>query len=192
MVTIDTTHDDALREVPFARETIYDGHILHVEKWRVTCPNGREAPREIVVHKGAAAVVPVFDNGDTLLVRQHRVAVDRVTLEIPAGKLDGVDENPFVCAQRELSEETGLTADHWRKLTVLETTPGFCNERIHLYLATGLHAGKTHPDEDEFVCTLRMPLSDAVQKVMDGTFRDGKTALALLMVQQLLSAPCKQ
>ena len=79
-----------------------------------------------------------------------------------------------------------------RKLTVLETTPGFCNERIHLYLATGLHAGKTHPDEDEFVCTLRMPLSDAVQKVMDGTFRDGKTALALLMVQQLLSAPCKQ
>ena len=79
MVTIDTTHDDALREVPFARETIYDGHILHVEKWRVTCPNGREAPREIVVHKGAAAVVPVFDNGDTLLVRQHRVAVDRVT-----------------------------------------------------------------------------------------------------------------
>ena len=192
MVTIDTTHDDALREVPFARETIYDGHILHGEKWRVTCPNGREAPREIVVHKGAAAVVPVFDNGDTLLVRQHRVAVDRVTLEIPAGKLDGVDEDPFVCAQRELSEETGLTADHWRKLTVLETTPGFCNERIHLYLATGLHAGKTHPDEDEFVCTLRMPLSDAVQKVMDGTFRDGKTALALLMVQQLLSAPCKQ
>ena len=192
MVTIDMAHDDALREVPFARETIYDGHILHVEKWRVTCPNGREAPREIVVHKGAAAVVPVFDNGDTLLVRQHRVAVDRVTLEIPAGKLDGVDEDPFVCAQRELSEETGLTADHWRKLTVLETTPGFCNERIHLYLATGLHAGKTHPDEDEFVCTLRMPLSDAVQKVMDGTFRDGKTALALLMVQQLLSAPCKQ
>ena len=81
MVTIDTTHDDALREVPFSKETIYDGHILHVEKWRVTCPNGREAPREIVVHKGAAAVVPVFDNGDTLLVRQHRVAVDRVTLE---------------------------------------------------------------------------------------------------------------
>ena len=72
MVTIDMAHDDALREVPFARETIYDGHILHVEKWRVTCPNGREAPREIVVHKGAAAVVPVFDNGDTLLVRQHR------------------------------------------------------------------------------------------------------------------------
>lgn len=114
-----------------------------------------------------------------------------MTLEIPAGKLDGADEDPFVCAQRELSEETGLTADHWRKLTVLETTPGFCNERIHLYLATGLHAGKTHPDEDEFVCTLRMPLSDAVQKVMDGTFRDGKTALALLMVQQLLSAPCQ-
>ena len=111
MVTIDTTHDDALREVPFARETIYDGHILHVEKWRVPCPNGREAPREIVVHKGAAAVVPVFDNGDTLLVRQHRVAVDRVTLEIPAGKLDSVSEDPLDCATRELREETGIEAD---------------------------------------------------------------------------------
>ena len=110
MVTIDTTHDDALREIPFARETIYDGHILHVEKWRVTCPNGREAPREIVVHKGAAAVVPVFDNGDTLLVRQHRVAVDRVTLEIPAGKLDSASEDPLDCATRELREETGLYA----------------------------------------------------------------------------------
>lgn len=74
MTSIDTTHDDALREVPFAKEDIYNGRILHVEKWKVTCPNGREAAREIVVHKGAAAVVPVFENGDTLLVRQHRVA----------------------------------------------------------------------------------------------------------------------
>lgn len=156
------------------------------------CPTAKTALREVACHPGAAGIVALDDDGNVILVRQHRIAVGRLTLEIPAGKLDGADEDPFVCAQRELSEETGLTADHWRKLTVLETTPGFCNERIHLYLATGLHAGKTHPDEDEFVCTLRMPLSEAVQKVMDGTFRDGKTALALLMVQQLLSAPCKQ
>ena len=141
MVTIDTTHDDALREVPFARETIYDGHILHVEKWRVTCPNGREAPREIVVHKGAAAVVPVFDNGDTLLVRQHRVAVDRVTLEIPAGKLDSVNEDPLDCATRELREETGLSAERMTCLTTLLTTPGFCTEKIAVYLAQGLSQG---------------------------------------------------
>lgn len=138
------------------------------------CPTGETALREVACHPGAAGIVALDDDGNVILVRQHRIAVGRLTLEIPAGKLDGADEDPFVCAQRELSEETGLTADHWRKLTVLETTPGFCNERIHLYLATGLHAGKTHPDEDEFVCTLRMPLSDAVQKVMDGTFRDGQ------------------
>ena len=77
--------DNQLREIPFSSETIYDGAILRVEKWQVTCPNGHTAPREIVVHKGAAAVVPVYDDGTTLLVRQHRVSVDRVTLEIPAG-----------------------------------------------------------------------------------------------------------
>ena len=111
---------------------------------------------------------------------------------MPAGKLDGADEDPFVCAQRELSEKTGLDAYRWRKLAVMERTPGWCNERMHLYLAGGRQGGKTQTEEDEVVCTLRMPLSDAVQKVMDGTIRDGKTALALLMVQQLLSAPCKQ
>lgn len=184
--------DKQLTEEYLDGKVVFPGKIIRVEHWHVRLPNGETALREVACHPGAAGIVALDDDGNVILVRQPRIAVGRLTLEIPAGKLDGVDEDPFVCAQRELSEETGLTADHWRKLTVLETTPGFCNERIHLYLATGLHAGKTHPDEDEFVCTLRMPLSDAVQKVMDGTFRDGKTALALLMVQQLLSAPCKQ
>lgn len=181
--------DKQLTEEYLDGKVVFPGKIIRVEHWHVRLPNGETALREVACHPGAAGIIALDDDGNVILVRQHRIAVGRLTLEIPAGKLDGVDEDPFVCAQRELSEETGLTADHWRKLTVLETTPGFCNERIHLYLATGLHAGKTHPDEDEFVCTLRMPLSDAVQKVMDGTFRDGKTALALLMVQQLLSAP---
>ena len=169
MVTIDTTHDDALREVPFARETIYDGHILHVEKWRVTCPNGREAPREIVVHKGAAAVVPVFDNGDTLLVRQHRVAVDRVTLEIPAG------------------EETGLSAERMTCLTTLLTTPGFCTEKIAVYLAQGLSQGDTHPDEDEFLGLVRLPLEEAFEMVMRGEICDGKTICGLMMARQIVA-----
>ena len=98
------------------------------------------------------------------------------------------EEDPFVCAQRELSEETGLIAENWTKLTVLETTPGFCNERIHLYLATGLKQGETHPDEDEFVDTTRMPLSEAVAKVMDGTLRDSKTALGIMMASAKVSA----
>ena len=162
MVTIDMAHDDALREVPFARETIYDGHILHVEKWWVTCPNGREAPREIVVHKGAAAVVPVFDNGDTLLVRQHRVAVDRVTLEIPAGKLDSVSEDPLDCATRELREETGLSAERMTCLT-------------------------THPDEDEFLGLARLPLEEAFEMVMRGEICDSKTICGLMMAREIVA-----
>lgn len=126
-----------------------------------------------------------LDNDDQIiLVRQHRVAVGRVTLEIPAGKLDSVGEDPFVCARRELSEETGLEAAHWQKLTVLETTPGFCNERIHMYMASGLTQGDTHPDEDEFVDVTHMKLSDALERVIKGEIRDGKTIVGVLMACQ--------
>ena len=180
-----------LKETFVSRQEIFHGRIVDLRVDTVRLPNGHLTTREVIDHPGGVAVVAIDENDNVLTVKQYRYAFKTVLEEIPAGKLER-GEDPAAAARRELSEETGLTADHWRKLTVLETTPGFCNERIHLYLATGLHAGKTHPDEDEFVCTLRMPLSDAVQKVMDGTFRDGKTALALLMVQQLLSAPCKQ
>ena len=169
MTSIDTTHDDALREVPFAKEDIYNGRILHVEKWKVTCPNGREAAREIVVHKGAAAVVPVFENGDTLLVRQHRVAVDRVTLEIPAGKLDSVGEDPLDCAVRELREETGLAAERMTHLTTILTTPGFCT------------------DEDEFLGLIRMPLEEAFERVMRGEIHDSKTICGLMMAREAVA-----
>ena len=179
---------NSLREVPVASETIYDGKILHVEKWTVTCPNGREALREIVVHKGAAAVVPVFEDGTTLLVRQHRVAVDRMTLEIPAGKLDSADEDPLDCAVRELREETGLAAERMTLLTSLLTTPGFCTEKIAIYLAQWLSQGETHPDEDEFLGLVRIPLEEAVAMVMRGELRDGKTICGLLMAREALRA----
>ena len=176
-------NDQELREIPFSSETIYDGKILHVEKWQVTCPNGHPATREIVVHKGAAAVVPVYEDGTTLLVRQHRVAVDRVTLEIPAGKLDSAGEDPLDCAVRELREETGLSA---QRMTLL-TTPGFCTEKIAIYLAQGLSQGSTHPDEDEFLDLVRMPLDEAVDRIMCGDIRDGKTICGLLMAREVLS-----
>lgn len=183
--------DRQIREIPLSSETIYDGKILHVERWQVTCPNGLTATREIVVHKGAAAVVPVYADGTTLLVRQHRVAVDRVTLEIPAGKLDSAQEDPLDCAVRELAEETGLRAGRMTLLTSLLTTPGFCTEKIAVYLAQDLTQGETHPDEDEFLGLVRMPLDEAVAMVMRGEIRDGKTICGLLMAKTALEAQAR-
>ena len=181
-------NDQELREIPFSSETIYDGAILRVEKWQVTCPNGHAAPREIVVHKGAAAVIPVYEDGTTLLVRQHRVSVDRVTLEIPAGKLDSWGEDPYDCAVRELKEETGLAAERFTLLTSLLTTPGFCTERIGIYLAQGLTEGDMHLDEDEFLNVVRMPLAEAIGMVMRGEIRDGKTICGLLLARDVIAA----
>lgn len=174
-------NENQLTETFLTREVVYPGKIIRVERWQVELPNGHQALREVVCHPGASAIVALDENKQVILVRQHRIAVGRLTLEIPAGKLDGPDEDPFVCAQRELSEETGMEADHWQKLTVMDTTPGFCNERIHIYLATGLEQGDCHPDDDEFLAVTRMPLAQAVENVMNGTFRDGKTALGIMM-----------
>ena len=130
--------DEALREKFLSSEAIYPGKIIRVEKWQVELPNGETAMREIVRHNGASAIVPVDDQGMVTLVRQHRVAIGQCTWEIPAGKLDSPSEDPFAAAKRELEEETGLQAAEWRKLTSIYTTPGFCNEQIAIYLATGL------------------------------------------------------
>lgn len=174
-------NDQNLIETYQDGKVVFHGKIIRLEHWTVKLPNGSLALREVACHPGASAVVALDTEDNIILVRQYRAPVGRLTLEIPAGKFDHVGEDPLLCAQRELSEETGLLATSWRKLTVLETTPGFCNERIHIYLATGLTQGETHPDEDEFVATIRMPLKEAVSKVMDGTLRDGKTALAIMM-----------
>lgn len=179
--------DDSLREIYQDGETIYDGKIIRVEKWRVSLPDGREAAREVVIHKGAAAIVPVDAQGMVTLVRQHRVALDTFTWEIPAGKLDSVSEDPLDCAKRELEEETGLRAANWRRLSHVITTPGFCTEQISIYLATELSQHEAHADQDEFLRLQKMPLDEAVNRVMAGEFRDAKTCLGLLMAQQALA-----
>ncbi len=179
--------DDSLREIYQDGETIYDGKIIRVEKWRVSLPDGREAAREVVIHKGAAAIVPVDAQGMVTLVRQHRVALDTFTWEIPAGKLDSVSEDPLDCAKRELEEETGLRAANWRRLSHVITTPGFCTEQISIYLATELSQHEAHADQDEFLRLNKMPLDEAVNRVMAGEFRDAKTCLGLLMAARVLA-----
>ncbi|HNW87709.1 MAG TPA: NUDIX hydrolase [Candidatus Limiplasma sp.] len=173
--------DSAILETPLRDELVFHGALIDVTHMTVRLPNGREALREVVRHKGAAAVVPVDADGFVTLVRQHRVVVDQVTLEIPAGKLDHVGEDPLACAHRELEEETGLRARHMDLLCPMITTPGFCTEKVSIYLATGLSRYHAHLDEDEFLNVVRMPLEEAVSRAMRGELNDGKTSLGLLM-----------
>jgi len=177
-----------LEERVLSKELIYDEGFVHLEKWQVKLPDGKTVTREVILHPGAAAVVAINDNEEIYLVHQYRTPIGRVTTEIPAGKLDS-GEDPLACAQRELSEETGLEADQWQKLTALETTVGFCNECIHIYLARGLKQFASHTDEGEFLSVTRMPFADAVSRVTAGEFQDGKTALGILLAHQLLSKP---
>ena len=178
--------DERLYEKILSKKEVFQGILISVEQWEAEIYGGKHAMREIVRHVGAAAVVPVDDDGNVTLVNQYRIALGRVLTEIPAGKKDSPEEDPLLCAQRELSEETGLHAANWRYLTTIDTSPGFLTERIGLYLATGLSQGETHPDEDEFLGLVKMPLKEAVDKVMAGEIADSKTCVGLLMAWELL------
>ncbi|MDD3336381.1 MAG: NUDIX hydrolase [Eubacteriales bacterium] len=180
------TNDNQLKEIPISDETVFSGVLINVSHMQVRLPDGRTALREIVHHKGGAAVVPVDECENVYLVRQHRVAIDLLTLEIPAGKLDFAGEDPLKGAIRELQEETGLKAQRMELLTHMVATPGFCTETLGLYLATGLSQHEDHLDEDEFLRVEKLPLREAVARVMSGELRDAKTALGLLMAWQKL------
>lgn len=179
-------NDKDLIEEKISSEDVFDGVLLHVKRDTVKLPNGDTSTREWIKHQGAAAVLPILPNGDIILVKQYRYPIGKVTLEIPAGKLDSPDEEPLVCATRELSEETGYTAANYQKLTTLATTVGFSNEYIHIYLATGLTSGKQHTDDDEFINVVTMPLSEAMAMIDNGTIYDAKSVTAILMAKRYL------
>lgn len=181
-------NDAALEEKVLSGEAVFCGKLINVEHWQVALPDGKTALREVVLHPGAAAIVPVDDHGMVTLVRQHRVAIGRFTWEIPAGKLDFKGEDTLAAARRELEEETGLHAREWRALSHIDTTPGFCNERIGLYLATGLTQHRAHTDADEFLNVRAFPLEEAVARVMQGEWTDAKTVAGLLLAWNVLRA----
>lgn len=177
--------DANLIETRINSKEIYNGRLLHVFRDEVKLPDGRTAEREWIKHPGASAVIPITDEGEVILVRQYRYPVGRVTLEVPAGKLDVIGEEPLACACRELAEETGCSAREMKYLTAIDTTVGFTNERIYIYLARGLAVGPQRLDDDEFINVVKMPLADAVEKVMSGEITDAKSCIAILMASRL-------
>lgn len=178
--------DEELIEKGIQSESVFDGVLLHVRRDTVELPNGNKATREWIKHPGAASVIPLLPDGRIILVKQYRYPVAQVTLEVPAGKLDSLDEDPLLCAKRELSEETGYTADKVYKLTTIATTVGFSNEYIHLYAAEGLHSGKQHTDEDEFVNVIKVPLDEALEMARDGRIFDAKSVISILLLADKL------
>lgn len=175
----DDPHDAELHEKILSEERAWKGRLLDVRTVGVELPNGRRTTRDIIRHPGASAVVALTHTGKIVLVRQYRTALDRVTVEIPAGKLDP-GEDPLDCAKRELHEETGFTPGRIRHLCTIASTPGFCDEVIHIYMATDLEFDGADPDDDEFVNVDLVPLSELIDAVLDGKIEDAKTVVGAL------------
>ncbi|HEY9515670.1 MAG TPA: NUDIX hydrolase [Gemmatimonadaceae bacterium] len=162
----------------------YTGRIINVDVDTVRFPDGSVGELEMVRHPGASAVLPFLtdpagDDPQVLLIRQYRYAAEGYVYEVPAGRLEP-GETPEECARRELREETGCTAERVEHLYTFYTTPGFTDERIHAYLASGLTRGESALEADEFVETISLPLSRALEMIREGEIEDAKTALTLL------------
>lgn len=160
---------------------IYTGKVVTLNIDRVRLPNGETVELETIRHPGAAAVVPMKDDGTVVLVRQFRHAANGFIYEIPAGKLHP-GEDPLHCAARELEEEVGYRALSFELLSSIFTAPGFADEVIHVYQATGLTKGTQQLDPDEVLDVVEMPLAEAVAKIEEGTIRDAKTIVGLQAV----------
>ena len=163
---------------------MYTGRIIHLDIDTVRFPNGSTGELEMIRHPGASAVIPFLsdpggDDPQILLIRQYRYAAERYLYEVPAGRLDA-GEAPDACARRELKEETGCEAERVEHLTTIHTTPGFTDEKIHVFLAVGLTRGEIAREADEFIEMETMALSRALSLVETGEIQDAKTVVALL------------
>ncbi|MFY4729735.1 NUDIX domain-containing protein [Nitrospira sp. BLG_2] len=162
-------------------KNIYTGKVITLNIDTVQLPNGVTVDLETIRHPGAAAVVPIKDDGTVVLIRQFRHAAGGFIYEIPAGKLT-LGEDPLHCAARELEEEVGYRASSFELLSSIFTAPGFADEVIHVYKATGLTKGRQQLDRDEVLEIVEMPLHLAITRIQDGTIRDGKTIVGLQAV----------
>ena len=178
--------ESRLMEKQVASEEIFHGKLLHVFSDTVELPNGALAIREYIRHVGAVCMVAVTDDRKIIMERQYRYPHGKVVVEIPAGKLDSFSEDRLEAAKRELKEETGITADNWQSLGDFIPTPAYTQEFVTMYLATGLHSGETHLDDEEFLEVFEMPMDEVVDEILKGTITDGKTIAAVLKAYLLL------
>ena len=162
------------------RELMYHGTIVDFYKDTIEVPNGNVVEWDFIGHKGAAAVLPVREDGKLLMVRQYRNALDRYTLEIPAGGLNGADEPTRDAAGRELEEETGYRSDDLEWLITIRTTVAFCNEKIDIYVAKNLIKSHQHLDEDEFINVEAYSVEALSRMILEGKIEDSKTISAIM------------
>ena len=175
-----------LTETTLSSETVYQGRLLQVNCDRVRLPNGDESTREYIVHPGAVVILPVFENGDILLERQHRYPLHRDFIEFPAGKIDA-DEDDLNCGKRELLEETGYEANDWMHVTTLYPCIGYANERLEFYRAQQLvHVGHAR-DADEFMEVMRIPFGEAMDWLKRGKICETKTVVGLFWLEKLMA-----
>ena len=163
-----------------ASKRIYDGRVLALDVDEVEEPGGVRVVREVVRQRGSVAALAVHDDGQVVLIRQYRYPVDEAVWEVPAGRLDA-GETPLEAARRELEEEVGLRAAHLEPMSVFYTTPGFCDERMYLFRATGLTPVPPRPEADERIEALTLSLEAARSMMTRGEVREGKTLVALLL-----------
>lgn len=174
-----------LEEKTISSETVYKGKIFSINHDTVELENGCTAVRDVLLHHGGVCVIPVTDSGEIYMVKQFRYPFRTITLEVPAGKLEE-GEDHSECGKRELLEETGCTCSEYIYLGEMLPTPAYNSEITHMYLAKGLEMEKQSLDEDEFLDVVKIPLAEAVEMVMDGRIRDGKTQIIILKAARML------
>lgn len=166
-------------------EIIYEGKILNLRRDKVTVINGTSY-REIVEHNGGAVCIPVTSDNKVVMVKQYRKPVDRIVLEVPAGKIEKEDKDPLETVKRELREETGYTAAKMELLTVMEPSVGYTTEALYIYLAMELTPGETDFDDNEAIDIEEYPFEEAHNMVLSGKIRDAKTIIAILLAKEKL------
>jgi ADP-ribose pyrophosphatase len=178
--------DAHLKESRIDSVIVYDGAFLKVRRDNVRLPDGKSTIREYIKHPGAVVILPVFDDGSVLIERQFRYPLDQVFIEFPAGKIDP-NEDPLVCAKRELKEETGYSASDWQYVCTIHNAIAYSDEHLDIYIARGLTEGERELDDEEFLETMKLPFSEVMDLLRNGKITDVKTVIGAFWLDKILT-----